>query len=62
MNKRAQKSSYFDKIAQLSVAKPQNTHESSVIEGFVMMGSHVKCSHLLAAVAVVARAWRYRQH
>ena len=35
----ARKSSYFDKIAQLSVSKLQDAHESLAIEVFVAMGS-----------------------
>ena len=58
----ARKSSYFDKIAQLSVSEPQDPHESLEIEGFVAMGSLVERLHLLTAVSVVARAWRYRLH
>ena len=34
----ARKSSYFDKIAQLSVSEPQDAHESLEIEGFVAIG------------------------
>ena len=56
------KSSYFDKIAELSVSEPQDAHESLEIEGFVAMGSFVEGTHLLTAVSVVARAWSYRLH
>ena len=56
----ARKSSYFDNIAQLSVPLPQDAYESLAIEGFLAMGSFVERSHLLTAVSVVTRAWRYR--
>ena len=58
----ARKSSYFDKIAQLSVSEPQDAREYLEIEGFVAMGSFVERWHLLTAVSVVARAWSYRLH
>ena len=58
----ARKSSYFDKIAELSVSEPQDAHKSLEIEGFVAMGSFVERTHLLNAVSVVARAWSYRLH
>ena len=55
------KSSYFDKIAPLSLAQPQYAHECLATEGLVVMGFVVKRSHLLAASTVVAQARRYRQ-
>ena len=58
----ARKSSYFDKIAELSVSEPEDAHESLEIEGFVAMGSFVERSHRLTAVSVVALAWSYRLH
>ena len=42
--------------------KPQDAHESLAIEGFVAMGSFVERSHLLTAVSVLAKAWRYCLH
>ena len=47
----ARKSSYFDKIAHLSVALPQDAHESLEIKRFVEMGSFVEGLHLLTAVS-----------